>query len=94
MPGRCRRSATEVAVDALERAVTNHEPVVEGLRALTVPVVQLNSDYFPTDVDGLRGHGVKAVFQPGVGHFLMMEKPDEFNRLLGHAIDEVSSVDR
>jgi pimeloyl-ACP methyl ester carboxylesterase len=37
--------------------------------------------------EALRRHGVKTVLVSGVGHFLMMEDPDRFNRLLGQLIE-------
>jgi pimeloyl-ACP methyl ester carboxylesterase len=52
-----------------------------------VPVVAINPDYRPTDVEALRRHGVRAVVMPGVAHFLMMEDPETFNRLLDEAIE-------
>jgi pimeloyl-ACP methyl ester carboxylesterase len=64
---------------------------VTGLRKLTVPVVAINPDARPTDAEALRRHGVKAVLVAGVGHFLMLEAPDRFNRLLGGVIEEFRS---
>jgi pimeloyl-ACP methyl ester carboxylesterase len=34
---------------------------------------------------------VKTILLSGVGHFLMLEDPDRFNRLLGEVIEEFSS---
>ena len=31
---------------------------------------------------------------PGVGHFLMMEDPETFNRLLGETIEDFARVSR
>lgn len=53
----------------------------------SVPVVAINPGYRPTDVEGLRQHGVEAVVLPDVGHFLMLEDPDNFNRLLAKTVD-------
>jgi pimeloyl-ACP methyl ester carboxylesterase len=76
-----------VAVDALEHAIGNAGPVLAALSQLTVPVVAINPNYRPTDVEALRRHGVRAVLMPGVAHFLMMEDPETFNRLLDEAIE-------
>lgn len=78
----------EIAVDALVHAVSNERAILAGLRELTAPVVAINADYRPTDIEALRRHGVKTVLMPGVGHFLMMEDPDTFNRLLSETIEE------
>jgi pimeloyl-ACP methyl ester carboxylesterase len=77
----------EIAVDALERAISNDGPIVAGLRELTASVVAINPGYRPTDIEDLRRHGVEAIVMPGVGHFLMLEDPDGFNRLLREVIE-------
>jgi pimeloyl-ACP methyl ester carboxylesterase len=77
----------KLAMDALERAVGNERGILAGLRELSAPVVAINPDARPTDSQALRRHGVKTVLVSGVGHFLMMEDPDRFNRLLGEVIE-------
>jgi len=54
-------------------------------------VVAINPDARPTDTEALRRHGVKSMLVSGVGHFLMLEAPDRFNRLLGTLIEAFSS---
>lgn len=78
----------EIAVDALEHAISNDRAILAGLRELTAPVVAINPDYRPTDIEALQRHGVKTVLMSGVGHFLMMEDPHTFNRLLSETIEE------
>jgi len=78
----------EIAVGVMEHAVANEDAVVAALPKLRAPVVAINPDYRPTDIEGLGRHGVKAVLMPGVGHFLMLEDPPTFNRLLGEAIED------
>jgi pimeloyl-ACP methyl ester carboxylesterase len=78
----------EIAINALQSAVSNDRGVLAGLRQLNAPVVAINPDARPTDTQALRRHGVKTVLVSGVGHFLMMEDPDRFNRLLGEVIEE------
>ena len=78
----------EIAVDVMEHAVANEDAVLEALPKLTAPVVAINPDYRPTDVESLARHGVNTVFMPRVGHFLMMEDPETFNRLLGETIED------
>ena len=75
-----------VAFDVLEHAFRNEGPVMVGLQRLTIPVVAINPDYRPTDAELLRRHGVETVIASGVGHFLMLEDPDQFNRLLENAL--------
>jgi pimeloyl-ACP methyl ester carboxylesterase len=54
-------------------------------------VVAINPDAWPTDTQALRRHGVRAVQVSGLGHFLMMEDPDRFNRVLGEVIEAFGS---
>jgi pimeloyl-ACP methyl ester carboxylesterase len=61
---------------------------VASLRELSVPVVAINPDARPTDSESLRRHGVRTLLVSGVGHFLMLEDPDRFNRLLREVIEE------
>ncbi|MEX0668101.1 MAG: alpha/beta hydrolase [Acidimicrobiia bacterium] len=74
----------EVAIDAIEHTFNNDRAIPARLKQLTAPVVAINSDYVPTDIESLARHGVRSVLMPGVGHFLMMEDPDTFN----HHLDE------
>ena len=78
----------EIAIDALGHAVGNEPGILAALGELTPPVVAINPDAWPTDPEALGRHGVKLVLLPGVGHFLMMEDPDRFNRLLGEVVEE------
>jgi pimeloyl-ACP methyl ester carboxylesterase len=77
----------EVALGALKHAFSNDGPVLDGLRELAVPVVAINPDHRPTDVEALRRHGVTTVLVPGVGHFPMLEEPEAFDRLLEEVLD-------
>jgi pimeloyl-ACP methyl ester carboxylesterase len=78
----------EIAVEALGHAVGNERGIVAGLGELSAPVVAINPDARPTDTESLRRHGVRTLLVSGVGHFLMMEDPDRFNRLLGEVVEE------
>jgi pimeloyl-ACP methyl ester carboxylesterase len=78
----------EVAIDALEHAIGNDRAILAGLRELAAPVVAINPDYRPTDIEALRRHGVETVLMSGAEHFLMMEDPDTFNRLLNETVEE------
>lgn len=78
----------EIAVGALEHAIANDHAILAALPELKAPIVALNPDNRPTDIEALQRHGVKAVLVPGVGHFLMMEDPDTFNHLLGETIED------
>jgi pimeloyl-ACP methyl ester carboxylesterase len=57
---------------------------------LRVPVRLINSDYNPTNVEAGRAatSSFDVVLMSGVGHFVMMEDPETFNRLLGEIVEE------
>lgn len=40
--------------------------------------------------ESMEHYGVQVMIMNGVGHFMMMEEPDRFNRLLKTAIDKLS----
>jgi pimeloyl-ACP methyl ester carboxylesterase len=56
----------------------------ESARRLAVPVRAINSDFSPTNAEGnrryLRDYDCASI--SGTGHYPMLERPDEFNRLL------------
>jgi len=60
-----------------------------ALRDVRVPIVLINSDYRPTNVDLGREYvsSFDVVLMSGVGHFVMMEDPETFNRLLGEIVE-------
>ncbi len=76
-----------VGLGALESAMSYDREVPKALRELNLPVFAINPDYRPTDVASLKQYGVEVVVMSGVGHFLMMEDPERFNRLLRSVID-------
>ncbi|HSN71963.1 MAG TPA: alpha/beta hydrolase, partial [Steroidobacteraceae bacterium] len=75
-----------VGLGALE-GLLDYNPAT-GLGALEVPFVLINSDYAPTDTSRIAAVTRDARFETvhGVGHFLMLEAPTEFNTLLEQAI--------
>ena len=78
-----------VALGALESALSFDREVPPALQELNLKVVAINPDYQPTDIASMKRHGVEVAFMSGVGHFLMMEDPERFNRLLRTAIDSI-----
>jgi pimeloyl-ACP methyl ester carboxylesterase len=63
-----------------------------ALAAATVPVRSVNADMWPSDVEANRRHheDYDAVIVEGVGHFLMMERPEVFNPVLADTLMEVA----
>lgn len=66
----------------------------EPARRLTVPLRAINGDLYPTDIQAVRK--VKADFDAVVmkhmGHYPMLERPGEFNRLVAAVVDELSRL--
>ena len=72
----------EVALSSLRHALNRTPEVVAALPHLTAPIVAINPDIRPTDLDSLRRHGVAPIVLNDVGHFLMLEDPLQFNPVL------------
>jgi pimeloyl-ACP methyl ester carboxylesterase len=66
-----------------------HEESETAFRELNTPVYLINSDMNPTNVDAGREYisSFEVVLMSGVGHFVMMEDPDTFNRLLDEIVE-------
>jgi pimeloyl-ACP methyl ester carboxylesterase len=58
---------------------------------IEVPIYAINSERFPTNVEGNKqlAPSFRAKFIPGVGHFIMLEDPGRFNRLLEETVEEI-----
>jgi len=66
----------------------------KALTAVTAPVRFINGAGFPTDLEINRRYhpDFDGVVMDGVGHFLMMEKPEAFNQLLAAAVAEIGGA--
>lgn len=82
----------EIAFDALRHAFTNEGPVMAALPKLRVPVFAINPDYRPSDATSLGRYGIECVIASGVGHFLMLEDPEQFNRLLAGVLARIRAA--
>lgn len=80
----------DIAINALKSAIAYDRKVTVALDAMKLPVIAINPDKPATDSLSLKKYGIKTVIMPGVGHFPMLEKPVEFNRMLIKAIEELS----
>ncbi len=60
-------------------------------RRLTVPLRAINGDLYPTNVQGVRKikPDFDAVVMKHMGHYPMLERPDEFNRLVVSVAEEL-----
>lgn len=90
MAARMSAMPPEIGVAVL-RAIFTYDKAA-GLARVKQPIRAINSDKFPTRLDVNRRYApqFEAVFMPGTGHFPMLEKPAEFNRLLARAIADLA----
>lgn len=78
-----------VAISALQHARRYEQgPALGAVRA---PIRLINADFWPTDLAAVRRYNpaVGLAVVHGAGHFVMLEKPEEFNRLLRGAVNEL-----
>ena len=79
----------EVGIGAMEEMFK--DDIAAILDNAKVPVRCVNADQFPTNVEAIKRHttsfGIKIL--PKTGHFLMQEKPAEFNKLLLDTVKEL-----
>ncbi len=64
----------------------------DALRQIHVPIVAVNADKWPTNLEGARRYAPQydAVILKGWGHFLMREDPAAFNRALEEALRRIA----
>ncbi len=64
-----------------------------AFRAAGVPIRAINGDLWPTDVAGNRAvtPDFAAVIMKDAGHYPMLERPDEFNRLLAGVVADLEA---
>jgi pimeloyl-ACP methyl ester carboxylesterase len=78
-----------IALPSLQSALDHHRDMPRLLQELRLPVFAINADNAPTDMNSMKLFDVQVMTMPGVGHFLMMENPEGFNKLLNRALDKV-----
>jgi len=79
----------QVGLGFLE-AYSKYNPGV-SLEIIQAPIYCINREARPLNIEAVKRHSpsFKVTFMPGVGHFIMMEQPDIFNRLLKEIINEL-----
>lgn len=86
------RANPEIAISTIEYYFST--PVIPLLADVHVPLWCLNADLWPSypEINSkyLKSYHLKIM--PGLGHFLMVESPDEFNRQLENIIDRIKGA--
>ena len=59
-----------------------------AVRRLQAPLRAINGDLYPTDIEANRKikPDFDAVIMKHMGHYPMLERPDEFNRLVAETV--------
>jgi pimeloyl-ACP methyl ester carboxylesterase len=82
-----------VAISTFKEYVTKFENkgIANLFKEIKAPVRCVNADLWPTNPEANRKYmsSFDVVIMKGAGHFLMLERPDEFNRLLNRSIKEI-----
>jgi len=67
--------------------------IITSLKKLNLPIRAINCDFFPQNPESIESvaKSFNAKIMTGVGHFLHMEDPQTFNRLLHEVIAELLS---
>jgi pimeloyl-ACP methyl ester carboxylesterase len=76
----------QIALAAIADSIRNEPVFVAGIRELSAPVVAVNPGYRPTDLGSFHQQGADVVVMGDGGHFLMLEDPAGFNRILEQVI--------
>ena len=68
----------------------SNEDMAASLKKCQVPIIAINSDMHPTNVEAFRKYvpSFRAKIVPDVGHLIMWDAPEEFNHLLEESIRE------
>lgn len=92
LAGRIARDMAAAPPDVALSAIENYLEQADSFPDLKQPVRLINADLAPTDLARWRQQNpdVQLAVMPDAGHFLMIEEPDEFNRLLARAIRELA----
>ena len=67
-----------------------NEHCTNSIKTVKAPIIAINSDWEPTNVEAFRKYAptFKANIVEGVGHLIMWDNAEEFNKLLEESIQE------
>jgi pimeloyl-ACP methyl ester carboxylesterase len=84
-----------IAISALEEytGTIADKKMISVFKEVKTPVRCINADLWPTKPEVNRKYmqSFDVSIMKGAGHFLMLERPDEFNKLLNRSIKEIIS---
>jgi pimeloyl-ACP methyl ester carboxylesterase len=78
---------SQIGISTAEALASNGRNLREGLQEIKAPMIAINADTFGApNVEMAERQGIEVVLMSGVGHFVMLEDPQTFNRLLDAAV--------
>jgi len=78
-----------IAIDVREEGLGNSRNLQAGLQEVTAPKIAINAEsWHPTNMTAMQRYGIEVVQMSEVGHFVMLEDPQTFNRLLDEAVQK------
>jgi len=82
-----------VGISALEEytGTIADKEMINVFKEVKAPVICINADLWPTNIEANRRYmqSFDVKIMKGAGHFLMLERPEEFNKLLNRSIEEI-----
>jgi len=73
-----------IAISAAEESWGSDRILQEGLREVHIQKIAINAR--PMEAEAAQLYGIEVAMMSNVGHFMMMEDPQTFNRLLDEAV--------
>ena len=78
----------DIALSAFRNLFRNDiRSAIVSLRDREIKMTAINSDYKEMDTTIMKELGINTIIMSEVGHFVMMEKPEEFNKILHQLTD-------
>lgn len=78
-------------IGILNAYLYNEPALIRGLSGLSAPVFAINAGFKPSDQGSLEALGIDLTVIDDVGHFIMLEDPDSFNRTLTNILTQLNS---
>jgi pimeloyl-ACP methyl ester carboxylesterase len=86
----------DIAINTFEQYVDKlrDRKIAKELAEIKVPVRCVNADLWPMNPEGNRKYmtSFDVKIMKGAGHFVMLERPEEFNKLLEESIEEIRKM--
>ena len=76
-----------MAIGVREEVLGNVRQLQAGFQEVTAPKILIYAESWrPPNIAAMQRYGIEVVPMSGVGHFMMLEDPQTFNRLLDEAV--------